>query len=269
MHLSIRHVTHYRYSHPVRHTIQVLHLTPRSDPNQQVGRWRIEAPGRLSEFTDAYGNIAHMLTHDAVHEELSIVVSGEAETADTMGVLPGDGDVLPREVFLRPTALTAFEPAVRDFAEPLRGAVAADRLDGLHELSRAVARAVAYRPGATGVDTTAAAALIAGRGVCQDQAHAFTAAARWLGVPTRYVSGYVHVAGDEGEAAASHAWSESWVEALGWVAFDVTNEICANDAHLRIAVGPDYLACAPVRGVRRGGGEEEMDVHVRVAALQQ
>lgn len=267
--LSIHHSTRYRYSHPARYAIQYLRLTPRGDPNQNTRRWHIDAPGRLVQQTDAFGNIMHAQTVTTLHEELWVRVDGLVETEDTVGVLPGVEERLPREIFLRASPLTEPDGVIRDFAAPLAALVEADRLDGLHELSRAVAKAVAYRPGDTDVDTTAAMALARGSGVCQDQAHVFTATARTLGVPTRYVSGYVHVAGDGGDQTASHAWAESWVDDLGWVAFDVTNEICANDAHVRLAVGPDYLACAPVRGVRRGGGDEAMDVHVAVAAESQ
>ncbi len=132
-----------------------------------------------------------------------------------------------------------------------------------------MAKAVDYQKGTTDVASTAAEALQAGQGVCQDQAHVFTAAARHLGVATRYVSGYVHVAGEAADETASHAWAESWVDGVGWIAFDITNEICPADAHVRLAVGPDYTYCAPVRGMRRGGGDEHMDVQVSVAAVQQ
>lgn len=269
--LSISHATHYRFSHPARYTIQQVHLTPRSDGSQQVRHWVLDAPGELTQQVDAFGNIQHTLVRMDVHEEISIVVKGEVNSIDTAGVLdvnPADGR-LPREIYLRPTALTEPDETVADFVAPLREAFASDALDGLHRLSRAVAEAVSYRKGMTDVESPASHALKAGVGVCQDQAHVFIAAARLLGVPTRYVSGYVHVAGGEGDESASHAWAESWVDGLGWVAFDITNQICPADAHVRLAVGPDYLACAPIRGIRRGGGIEDMKIQVSVAALQQ
>lgn len=269
MRLFIRHATRYRYSAQAHYTIQYLRLTPSSDGTQNVQRWNIRAPGRLTRQIDGYGNVLHVMVIDKLHEEMEIVAEGVVESFDTAGVQRADDGRFPPALHLRETALTEATAEVRDFAEPLRRRIAADRLDGLHELSRAVAAAVAYRPGSTDVDTPAAAALTAGSGVCQDQAHVFTAAARFLGVPTRYVSGYVHVEGNLGDTSDSHAWSESWVEDLGWVAFDVTNAICANDAHVRLAVGPDYAACAPIRGVRRGGGREFMEVNVTVAAEAQ
>lgn len=269
--LSILHATHYRFSHPARYTIQHLHLTPRSDSTQQVRHWSIDASGRMSQQEDGFGNILHTLVRDGVHQEITINVEGLVKSEDTAGVVahhPSE-DRLPREIYLRPTRLTGPVGPVRDFAAPLAPAFAADPLDGLHRLARAVAGAVTYQKGMTDVESTAAQVLEAATGVCQDQAHVFTATARLLGIPTRYVSGYVHVAGADADETASHAWAESWVEGVGWVAFDITNEICAADAHVRLAAGPDYTYCAPVRGMRRGGGVENMDVQVSVAAVQQ
>lgn len=269
--LSIRHATHYRFSLPAHYTVEYLRLTPRSDSSQRVHKWSITAPGRTTQQIDGFGNILHILVRDDIHEENAIIVEGLVESVDTAGVVaphPTE-DLLPREIYLRPTLLTHPAGAVQDFAAPLNGAFAADPLDALHQLSRAVAKAVTYRKGMTDVESTAAEALEAGVGVCQDQAHVFAATARILGAPTRYVSGYVHTSGDKADETASHAWVESWVDDLGWVAFDVTNEVCANDAHVRLAVGTDYLSCAPVRGIRSGGGEETMSVQVTVAAAQQ
>ncbi|HSR55647.1 MAG TPA: transglutaminase family protein [Alphaproteobacteria bacterium] len=270
MQLSILHATSYRYSHPVHYSIQSLHLSPRSDAKQQVRNWSIDAPGQMTQQVDGFGNIQHILVRNDVHEDVTVTVTGVVDSMDTSGVVTEHAleDLLPREIYLRPTALTQPGEPVQDFAEPLAPAFAADPLDGLHQLSRAVAQAVNYQKGMTHVNSTADEVLMAGTGVCQDQAHVFTAAARCLGVPTRYVSGYVHVEGEGADETASHAWAESWVENLGWVAFDITNEICPADAHVRLAVGPDYSYCAPVRGVRRGGGIEDMDVQVSVAATQ-
>lgn len=269
--LTIRHATYYRFSHPAQYTVEYLRLTPRSDFSQQVHKWSVTTPGRTTQQIDGFGNILQILVRDDIHEENSIVVEGLVESLDTAGVVaphPAE-DHLPREIFLRPTLLTGPVGAVQDLAAPLGECFATDPLDALHRLSRAVAKAVTYRKGMTNVESTAAEVLEAGVGVCQDQAHVFAAAARLLGAPTRYVSGYVHVPGNKEDESASHAWVESWVDDLGWVAFDVTNEVCANDAHVRLAVGTDYLSCAPVRGIRSGGGEETMSVQVTVATAQQ
>lgn len=268
MKLVIQHNTVYRYEAPVNYTIQYLHLTPRSATCQNILRWRVETPGQLREMTDAYGNIMHVLVVDEPHKEIAIRVIGEVETVDTAGVVSGDGDLLPVGAYRGVTPLTQPDASLRALAEPLRPKFEKDRLDGLHDLSQRVAKAVKYRKGQTDAESTAAQALAQGSGVCQDQTHVFIAAARSLDVPARYVSGYVHVGSPDSGDDASHAWAEAWVDSLGWVGFDVANQICPTESHLRLAVGLDYLACAPVRGIRRGGGGEDLAVSVSVGKGQ-
>ena len=119
----------------------------------------------------------------------------------------------------------------------------------------------------TEVTSTAAHALEAGRGVCQDHAHLFIACCRAAGVPARYVSGYVDPGHDE--PAASHAWAEAWIYGAGWVSVDVTHRTLARGRYCRLAIGRDYLSAAPVRGMRIGGGDESLGVTVAVRADQQ
>ena len=129
---------------------------------------------------------------------------------------------------------------------------------------------VAYVPGVTSAETSAGEALLAGAGVCQDHAHVFVAAARCLGHPARYVSGYLHAASDAEDALASHAWAEAWLPELGWVGFDPSNGIAPTERYVRTGVGLDYADAAPVRGVRRGapGHSLRVRVHVEEIAVQ-
>ena len=124
-----------------------------------------------------------------------------------------------------------------------------------------------YTPGITSVESTAAEAFAGGAGVCQDHTHAFLACARSLGVPARYVSGYLY--SDDSEHLASHAWAEAWIDGL-WYCFDITNGMSRPQRHLKLAIGLDYLDACPVRGMRRGGGSEQMHARVYVSphALQ-
>ena len=133
----------------------------------------------------------------------------------------------------------------------------------------AIAAAVAYRPGTTQVSDTAISAFQQREGVCQDQAHVFIACCRSLGLAARYVSGYLFAGPEAG--LASHAWAEVWREDIGqWYGIDVTHGSPVGGQHCRLAVGRDYLDAAPVRGMRRGGGQEQMQVAVRVtSSLQQ
>src|SRR5215218_10340070 len=121
-----------------------------------------------------------------------------------------------------------------------------------------------FDPDPTHSATTASEAFALKRGVCQDLAHIFIAAARSIGIPARYVGGHFHRDDGVDDQDAGHAWAEAFVPNLGWVAFDATNGICATDSHLRIAAGLDYLGAAPVRGTRFGGSGETLSVNVRV-----
>ena len=140
---------------------------------------------------------------------------------------------------------------------------AQDLLDRLHALAGIVRDRVDYEVGSTDAHTGAAEALADGKGVCQDHAHIFISAARTLGVPARYVTGYL-VLGEQSRSEAHHAWAEAWVEGLGWVAFDVANRICPTERYVRLAVGLDAGCAAPVVGSRRGGQHELLDVSVDV-----
>ena len=267
MRLDIRHETAYRYTAPVHYSIQQLRLTPRAEPGQRVLSWRIDAPGRLQRFVDAYGNIAHTMVLTAQHDAIRVVVTGsiEVEAPSSGTTAAGGAQDLSPLVYTVATPLTQAEGPVRDFA--VRHLRRAARAEDLLELAAAICGAVAYEPGVTEVTTTAAHALETGRGVCQDHAHLFIACCRAAGVPARYVSGYVDPGHDE--PAASHAWAEAWIEGAGWVDVDVTHRVIARGRYCRLAVGRDYLSAAPVRGTRIGGGGESLEVTVAVRTDQQ
>ena len=146
--------------------------------------------------------------------------------------------------------------------------VGGNTLPALHALLARLHREVAFDTKATDVPTSAGEAFARKRGVCQDLNHIFIAAARSLGIPARYIGGHFRRNDGVTEQNAGHAWAEAFVPDLGWVAFDTTNGICATDAHVRVAVGLDYLGAAPVRGSRMGGGSEALDVSIRVVQDQ-
>jgi transglutaminase-like putative cysteine protease len=123
---------------------------------------------------------------------------------------------------------------------------------------------VEYRTGVTDTATTAAEALRPGNGVCQDHAHIFIAAARVAAVPARYVTGYLLTDDGSPVAEAHHAWAEAWVDGIGWIGFDVANRICPTDRYVRMVAALDAYGAAPIRGSRRGGGAEQLEVQVFV-----
>jgi transglutaminase-like putative cysteine protease len=166
---------------------------------------------------------------------------------------------LPPLFYLRPTRLTAIDPAIVDMARSCAG----HGFDRLVALMETVRQHLDYRSGMTQSSTTAAEALRLGAGVCQDHAHLFIAGARALGIPARYVGGYLWT-GSDGEDQASHAWAEAYLQDFGWVGFDPANRTRPNESYVRASIGLDYWSAAPVRGVRRGEGEESLAVNVRV-----
>jgi transglutaminase-like putative cysteine protease len=267
MHMHIRHETRYRYERPVKYSVQSLHLTPRRDLSQRALSWSIASPGRRLEQIDAYGNIAHLLTIEEPHREISIVVRGVVETADT-DARQDDGPLSPL-AYLAPTQLTLPDEAIKAFASATIARIN-DPKERLQALAEAVLGAVRYKSGTSDVQDSAAVAFKSGEGVCQDHAHVFIASARAIGMPARYVSGYLYT-GDANDAA-SHAWVDAWLgPEIGWQSMDVTHTRPAVRTYCRLAVGRDYLDAAPVRGMRQGGGGEKMEANVLIAesALQQ
>ncbi|MFQ5764618.1 MAG: transglutaminase domain-containing protein [Rhodospirillales bacterium] len=268
MKLTIVHETLYRFGEPANHSIQYLRQTPRQAPCQRVVSWTLSTRGQLTPWTDGFDNTVHVVTTDEPHDEIKVVVEGVVETVDTVGVLPAK-DGLPPLIFLRETRFTAAGDGVRGLAEPFRAQAAEEgTLAALHAMMAAIAGQVTYQPGITTVESDAEHAVAEGAGVCQDHAHIFIAAARVLGVPARYVSGYILAGSGNDSHLASHAWAEAFVEGLGWVSFDPSNQQSATDAYVRLAIGFDYESAAPVRGHRVGGGFEEMSVHVQVSQAQ-
>lgn len=259
MELTIEHRTHYAYSKPVDYTIQHLRLTPQDGFGQRVKRWEIRVNGRISPHADAFGNVEHTLVVDTPHEGITITATGEVETDLD---LPPPADNLPLAIYLRTTPLTAADAAIADFARQFCNDQGQMSDTGLLDMMQAIREKVRYRKGMTSVATTAAQAFAARHGVCQDHAHIFIACCRNLGVPARYVSGYLFT--PDGELMESHAWADAWLEGTGWKSYDVSNGQRANGIHVRLATGLDYRDACPVNGIRRGGGEESMSVSVQV-----
>lgn len=257
--LTINHETVYRYDSAATHSTQYLRLTPQDGEGQHILEWRLDLPTPAFATTDGHGNVLHVLTLDMPHTEIRIRAVGIVETEAGERVAPASGDPRP---FLRATALTAMSPELAAFADGFRQADMS--VEAVERLAHAVHAWLVFAPGATDAATTAAQAFAAARGVCQDHAHVFIACCRHLGVPARYVSGYVHP-GDHRlqDHQASHAWAEAWVGDRWW-SFDVVNRSRAGEAHLKLAVGMDYHDACPVRGVRRGGGLETLQADVRV-----
>ena len=257
MRLSIVHRTAYQYDAAVSFGIQYLRLTPYANASQRVIRWTIEAPGELTRWIDAFGNSCDTLILDGPGDRIEIVAMGEVETTGTTGVLPDEQGGVPIETYLRATPLTAADEIVADFAAAHAETVSRDRLEAVHRIAAAIRDKVDYREGATDVQSSASEALSNGFGVCQDHAHVFIAVCRALGVPARYISGYLHADDREAPESAGHAWAAAWVDGFGWVSFDVANRTCGTESYVGTAIGLDYDSACPIRGIREGGESAE------------
>jgi transglutaminase-like putative cysteine protease len=284
MRIHIAHSSVYRYEPPAMGVIQVLRLTPRNHEGQYLVGWRIDVTpdARLAAHEDAFGNITHVFTADGPLEELRVEVDGQVETQNTDGVVRGTVERFPPSLFLRDTALTQADDAIRQFAEQVRAARGDTVLAQLHGLldrlyeevgetssakqtadqdGQSQAQAGRGSANATG---SAAKAFALKRGTPEDLTHIVIGAAHCLGIPARYVGGYFRPAATDGVQHTSHAWAEAHVADLGWVGFDPWNGFCPTDAHVRVAIGLDSLGAAPMRGTRLGAGAETLAVAIKV-----
>ncbi len=264
MRLSVSHTTRYEFSEPVSHGLQRLRMKPKSTHGQKVLSWQMTLNGASEEvlYEDQHHNSTALVSVEPGVCAVTVNCSGMVETADNAGVLGRHSGHMPLWAFLRQTALTRPGPKIRELARQVGG----DNLEGvdrLHALSHEVLAAVRYEIGQTHVNTTAEDAIVAGHGVCQDHAHIFISAARLLGNPARYVSGYLMM-DDRVDQEAGHAWAEAFVEDLGWVGFDVSNGISPDPRYVRVATGCDYREAAPVTGISFGPGESVLKVNLAV-----
>ena len=269
MKLHVRHTTDYRYSEPLRYALQTLWLTPNSTPSQTVNFWSVGAPEKLYAQKDAFGNTIHSYTFvGKVSDDVRWSLVNAAGDVETRGVPEfTDAENLPHPYFyLRPTHLAEPHWQLAEFGRRFIAQSTDGRADlqALLALSRGVSDLVSYRKNSTSVTTTALDAFNAGAGVCQDQAHVMVAICRSLGYPARYVSGYFYAANEPD--LASHAWCDVCLDVATrrWVSIDVTHSCLIDERHIRLAMGTDYNACPPAKGVRQGGGQESMTVTITI-----
>ena len=224
---------------------------------------------RLIAGDDGYGNRTHLLSLVTPHVATRLVAAGVVETSPAHDGAHDHPPSLPASYWLRHTRHTSPGGEVDRFVRESglaswhgRGERwVATRLD---DLMHRVRERIDFRVGATDVLTTADEALRRGAGVCQDHAHVMIAVARSLGIPARYVSGYLWP-GHDVAAQASHAWVDLHVPGVGWRSYDAANACRPTEAYVRVAVGLDYFDAPPTKGVRRGGPRhEELGVTVEI-----
>ncbi len=285
MKYRVRHATTYRYGKPVDLASHMLHLAPRALPHQKVLEARIFAtpePARQSHRLDHFGNGVAWLFLDLPHERFEVTLEA---TVDVLFPTPREAAATPPWEQVAAAARQAgplgWQAAEFVFdspmapAEPGAGAYAAASfppgrpiLAGLVDLNSRIRRDFQFKAGVTTISTPVARVLAQRAGVCQDFSHLMIAGLRALGLPARYVSGYLRTKPPPGQVARrgadqSHAWVGAWLGPdLGWVDLDPTNDLIVRDEHVVLAWGRDYGDISPVRGVILGGGH-----HTVVAAV--
>jgi transglutaminase-like putative cysteine protease len=262
MRLTIRHATTYTYDPPAERCVLRLRLFLPSFDGQRVSEWKVSVNDQpvTPLLVTATGDREALWTCSGAGAELAVLAEGVVETSDTAGVVRGLRDTVRPQVYLRSTPLTEADMKIEALAAEIGGASALDRL---HALMAAVHEAVAYKSGSTSTTTTAAQALKAGQGVCQDHAHVFIAAARQMKIPARYVVGYLLA--PDAKQTETHAWAEAYAPEIGWVGFDPANKLCPTDRYVRLGCGLDSADAAPIRGNVAGGAQERLSASVDIA----
>lgn len=263
MRLTVSHRTHYTYDAPVPYGLQQIRLRPKSRPGQIVEAWAIDVVGGQVEvtFEDEHANTVDLVSFAPNQTEIEITCRGIVDIENRAGVVGHQGGYAPLWLFQRSTALTQAGPLMQSLIDDV--VRSNDDLECLHGLSTLILTRVPYSTAQSASDLTAEDVLREGRGVCQDHAHIFITAARALGYPARYVSGYLMM-NESVEQDASHAWAEANLPGLGWVGFDISNGISPDDRYVRVATGLDYRGAAPISGMRYGNAVEDMSVSLQV-----
>lgn len=264
MRLFINHATNFEYDVAPSYGLLQVRMAPQSNVSQRVHNWAFEFHGARHQvsYLDQHGNQVDLIEVLPDAARVEIKVEGMIETLGDDGVLGRHFQAMPLWFYLRQTNLTKPNEAIAKLCEDLPAQGDGD-IARLHALSERILDQVAYVTGQTSVTTTAADALARGQGVCQDHTHVFLSAARSLGYPARYVSGYLMMT-DRTDQDASHAWAEVSLDGLGWVGFDVSNGISPDQKYVRVAQGLDYADIAPTRGVTRGAQRENLFVSIQV-----
>lgn len=273
--LSVRHSTQYRYEGVAGSSYNEARLEPRSDRHQTVLSSKLEVTpsARVSRHVDYWGTVVHHFDLQVPHAELSVVSSTVVETG-TSPAGPGDvswddlGDAALMDRFcevLAPTETVTPDDTIVAIADGIRSgaatpAAAAEAAVGwVHDH-------LEYLPGSTGVHSTAAEVLGSGSGVCQDFAHLSLAILRSLGIPSWYVSGYLHPTHDaevdEPAIGESHAWVAAWTGHV-WP-LDPTSMVDVGERHLRVAAGREYHDVPPFRGVYAGDATQSLTAKVEI-----
>ena len=281
MRLDICYRTRFAFDAPVRESQNEMRACPVSDERQQLLIYRVvvEPAARMLSFTDYWGTrVDHFGVTDA-HTALEVTAEASVETQDPPPVtagppldtlrVPGFRD--KHEEFLKASPHTDWNDELARAARSLAEANGSDVVSAVTEVSRFVGNALSYEPGATEIGEPIADIAAKGVGVCQDYAHLAVALCRSIGIPARYVSGYLFSSDDrtgiiDGDLVRvqTHAWFEAAVPSLGWLPLDPTNQLAVGRQHVKIGHGRDYDDVPPLRGVYSGPGTPTVEASVEI-----
>jgi transglutaminase-like putative cysteine protease len=284
-HYDIVHTTEYDYTESVVVAHHVARLKPRALPHQECLNHELAiapAPAVTSNYEDYFGNLVTVVAVQGAHKQF--VIRARSTVALTVPSIPGPGDTPPWELaadraslpldaveFVFDSTSSRSQSIVEGYA---RQSFPPGRpiLDAVLELTSRINREFTFDPKATTVATPLTEVFAARRGVCQDFARLEIACLRSLGIPARYVSGYMETVPPPGApklvgADASHAWLTFYCPGAGWIPVDPTNNLLPLDTHVTLAWGRDYTDVSPIRGVILGGGAHSLRVQVDVVRL--
>jgi transglutaminase-like putative cysteine protease len=279
---AIRHVTRFLYDDAVCESVMDVRLHPFDEASQTCHSFEMELdpPAHIAGYTDHMGNKIHHFNIPGYHRSLTLTTKSLVEVfprcdiplhLDASAWDSLDYDIQHRDFWewLIPSHFTQPTEALHALAAELNVVRRDDPLALVREINTAIYKAFVYDQDITHVHSLIDDALRNRKGVCQDFTHIMLALLRLIGIPCRYVSGYLyhskHDDHDRSDEGASHAWLEAYFPALGWVGFDPTNNRLACERHIKVAIGRDYRDVPPTRGLYRGTDKSKLEVVVHVA----
>ncbi|WP_372627060.1 transglutaminase domain-containing protein [Arsukibacterium sp.] len=292
MKYNLRHLTQYSYPQPVANSYNVACLTPRQLPYQHVEQTQVDVepyPSEVQQRTDYFGNTQHFIHLQSPHLQLAVTANSIVRVLRRDNILKiqdgasqeqlqqhlasaRDSATLQAKLCSNASQLIPLLPEARALMSPLLG-----HNQNVLQLAQAINQLIfkefQYDPEFSTVVTPLSEVIRHKRGVCQDFAQLAIACMRSVGIPARYVSGYLETRPPEGQprlvgADASHAWFAVFDPTLGWIDFDPTNNLLADEQHLTVAFGRDYADVVPLKGLLQGSGEHTLTVAVDVAPME-
>ena len=288
MKYTIEHTTAYTYLEPVSLCHNIARLMPRNSREQICRNTTINIkpqPDRINEYEDFFGNKVIYFSIEKEHWELTVLVTSEVERIESghsrltdypvagLGevkteLLNLDADVIDIKQYLFFTPMTSSDEEILQYAMqsflPGRSV-----FEATYDLTHRIYNDFEYKPGHTTIATPLSVVMQERKGVCQDFAHLAIACLRSIGLPARYVSGYIETISPDGVekligSDASHAWFSVYIPKMGWTDFDPTNNCIVSDQHITIGWGRDYADIAPMEGIILSSGSHELTVSVDV-----